>query len=81
MSNGDNLLFQLFSYKFSSGISNSTAKETIKKNEEKNWGMGENSFKQCNWQGLNLQNIQTTHKNQQQQLKKKTNRKIGRRPK
>ena len=32
--------------------------------------MGENSFKQCNWQGLNLQNIQTTHKNQHQQLKK-----------
>ena len=32
--------------------------------------MGENSFKQCNWQGLNLQNMQTTHKNQQQQLKK-----------
>ena len=28
--------------------------------------MGKNSFKQCNQQVLNLQNIQTTHTNQQQ---------------
>ena len=28
--------------------------------------MGENSFKQCNRQGLNLQNIQKTHTTQQQ---------------
>ena len=37
------------------------SKENHKQNEETAYRMGENSFKQCNWQGLNLQNIQTTH--------------------
>ena len=39
-------------------------KETIKK--IKNLGMGQNRIKRCNQQGLNLQNIQTTHTTQQQ---------------
>ena len=53
-----------------------TVKETIKnkqkkKNKKTTYRMGENSCKQCNWQKLNLQNIQTTHTTQQQQQKKK----------
>ena len=46
--------------------------------------MGENSCKQCNWQGLNLQNIQTTHliqQQEQQQKPKQPGQKMGRRPK
>ena len=53
-------------------------KETIKK--IKNLGMGQNRIKRCNQQGLNLQNIQTTHTTQQQK-NKQPNWKIGRRPK
>ena len=30
------------------------------------YGIGESSFKRCNQQGLNLQNIQTTHTTEQQ---------------
>ena len=57
-----------------------TAKETIKKEKEKKtYRMGENSFKQCNWQGLNLQNRQTTHTIQQQK-NKQLNWKMGSRP-
>jgi len=41
--------------------------------------MGENSCKWCNWQGLNLQNIQTVH-TAQQQKKPKPNWIMGRRP-
>ena len=33
------------------------------------YGMGENSFKQCNPQGLNIQNIQTIHTTHQQKNK------------
>ena len=32
-----------------------------KQNEKTTCRMGENLFKQSNWQGINLQNIQTTH--------------------
>ena len=39
---------------------------------KKKYGMGENSFKQCNQQGLNLQYIQTTPTAQQQKNKTKT---------
>ena len=48
-----------------------TAKETIKNNNNKKtiFGMGESSFKQCNRQGPNLQNIQITHTTQQQKTK------------
>ena len=45
------------------------SKGNHKKREEK-LGMGENSCKQCNWQGLNTQNIQTTHTTQQQKKNK-----------
>ena len=45
-----------------------TAKETMKQTKKKKtYGMGENSCKWCNKQGLNLQNIQTTQTTQQQQ--------------
>ena len=52
-----------------------TAKEPIKKYKKATYGEGENSSKECNPRGLNLQNIHTT---QQQQP---PNRKMGRRPK
>ena len=35
------------------------------------YGMGENTFKQCKLQGLNLQNIQIYRTTQQQKKKKK----------
>ena len=41
--------------------------------------MKENSFKQCNQQGLNLQNIKTTHTTQQQE-NKQPNLKMSKRP-
>ena len=41
-----------------------------KGNHEKTiYGMGENSYKQSNWQELNLQNTQKTHTIQQQKNK------------
>ena len=43
-------------------------------------GMGENSCKWCNWQGINFQNIQTTHTIQQEK-NKQPNQKMSRRPK
>ena len=43
------------------------SKGNHKENTKTTYGMGENSCKQCNRQGLNLQNIQTTHTTQQQQ--------------
>ena len=42
-----------------------TAKETIKEKRKTTYRMGENSFKLCNWQELNLCNIQTTYTTQQ----------------
>ena len=41
--------------------------------------MGENSFKWCNRQGLNLQNIQATYTTQQQKSQQ-PNWKMGKRP-
>ena len=38
----------------------------FKKNEKTTYRMGENSWKQWNQQGLNLQNIQATHITQQE---------------
>ena len=32
-----------------------------KQNEKTIYGLGENSCKWCNWQGLNFQNIQAAH--------------------
>ena len=43
------------------------SKGNHKQNEKTTYGMGENSCKLCNKQGLILQNIQTTHTTQQQQ--------------
>ena len=51
-----------------------TAKETIKK-KKTTYRMGENSFKWCNWQGLNLQNTQTTYTTQQQKNPKQSSEK------
>ena len=48
-----------------------------KNKKQKNHGMGGNSWKQCNQQGLNLQNIQTTHTTQRQK-NKQSNQKISR---
>ena len=42
------------------------AKESINKNEKTAYRMGENICKWCNQQGLNFENIQATHKAQQQ---------------
>ena len=42
--------------------------------------MGENTCKQCNPQGVNIQNIQTAHTTQYQK-NKQPNQKMGRRPK
>ena len=42
--------------------------------------MGENICKQSNWQGINLQNIQTAHAAQYQK-NKQPNQKMGGRPK
>ena len=52
-----------------------TAKETIKKKKKTTCRMGENSCKQCNQQGLNLQNIQTTHVTQWQKKQLKNGQK------
>ena len=38
-----------------------TAKENLKKKEKTTLRIGENICKQSNWQGVNLQNIQTAH--------------------
>ena len=42
-----------------------------KKTKKTTYVMGENSLKWCNWQGLNLQNIQTTCTTQQWQQQQK----------
>ena len=60
-----------------------TAKKTIHTHthththtkQKTTYGMGENCFKQCNQQGLNLQNIQIMHTTQQKEKKL-----MGRRP-
>ena len=43
---------------------------------KRQYRMGENSCKWCNWQGLNFQNTQTAYTTQQHQ-KKKTQLKNG----
>ena len=42
--------------------------------------MGENIYKQCNWEGISLQNLQTAHVAQYQK-NQQCNQKLGRRPK
>ena len=56
------------------------SKGNHKQNEKTTYGMGENSCKWYNQQGLNLQNIKTTHTTQHQK-KTQPNWKMGRRPK
>ena len=56
------------------------SKGNHKQNEKTTHRMGENICKQCNWQGINLQNLQTGHAAQYQKHKQ-PNQKIGRRPK
>ena len=43
--------------------------------------MADNICKQCNWQGIDLQNLQTAHAAQYQNKPKQPNQKMGRRPK
>ena len=40
------------------------SKGNCKENEKTTYRMGENSCKQCNWQGINLQNIKIPHTTQ-----------------
>ena len=46
-----------------------TAKENLKNPKKITYRMRENGCRQSNQQGLKLQNIQTTHSNQQQNTK------------
>ena len=55
------------------------SKRNQKENKKTTYKMGENSFKQCNGQGLNLQDIQTTYTTQQQKSQQ-PNGKMGKRP-
>ena len=56
------------------------SKGNHKQNEKATYRMGENICKRCDWQGLNLQNIQTTHTTQYQTNKQTTQLKMDRRP-
>ena len=55
------------------------SKGNHKQNEKTTYGMRENVCKKCDQQGLNFQNMQTSHTTQQKQ--QKSNWKICRRPK
>ena len=55
------------------------SKENHKQTEKIIHRVGKNICKQCNWQGVNLQNIQTAHEAQYE--KKNSNQKLGRRSK
>ena len=55
------------------------SKGNQKENKKATYRIGENSFKWCNWQGLNLQNIQATYTTQQQK-NQSINGKMGKRP-
>ena len=54
------------------------SKVNCKQNEKATLRMGENICKLCEWQGMNLQNIQIA---QYQKKPNKPNQKMGRRPK
>ena len=51
-----------------------------KQDEKTTFRMGENIYKQSNWQRINLQNLQAAHAAQYQK-NKQPNPKMGRRPK
>ena len=55
------------------------SKGNHKQNEKTAHRMGKNICKWCDWQGINLQNLQTTHAARHQN--KQPNQRIGRRPK
>ena len=42
------------------------SKRNHNQNEKTTYGMGENIWKWCDWQGVNIQNIQTAHTTQYQ---------------
>ena len=56
------------------------SKGNHKQNKKTTHRMGENTWKQCDRQGTNLQNIQTVHATQYQKTKQ-PNQKMGRRSK
>ena len=51
----------------------------ITQNEKTTYGMVEDICKWCDWHGVNIQNIQTTHITQYQK-NKQPNQKMGRKP-
>ena len=55
------------------------SKGNQKENKKTTYRMGENSFKQCNGQGLNFWNIEATYRTQQQKSHP-PNGKMGKRP-
>ena len=55
----------------------SLCKEKHKQNE-KTYGTGKNVCKWCDWQGVNIQNIQTHTTQYLKTKKKKNNQKVGR---
>ena len=52
-----------------------------KQNEKTTYRMGENICQWCDWQGINLQNIQTAHTVQYPKKQTQPNQKMGRRTK
>ena len=56
------------------------SKGNHKQNKKTTHRMGENICKWCDWQGINLQNLQTAHVAQYQK-NKQPNQKMGQRPK
>ena len=56
------------------------SKGNHKQNKKTTHRMGENICKWCDWQGINLQNLQTAHIAQYQK-NKQPNQKMGQRPK
>ena len=56
------------------------SKRNYKQTKKTTYRIGENICKQCNQQGINLQNIQIAY-TAQYQKKKQPNQKMGRRPK
>ena len=55
------------------------SKGNQKENRKTTYRMGKNSFKRCNGQGLNLENIEATYTTQQQKSQQH-NGKMGKRP-
>ena len=56
------------------------SKGNHKENEKTTCGMGENTCKWCDWQGINFQNIQTAHTTQYQKQRNQPNQKWSKDP-